>query len=158
MAAITICSDFGDQKNKRRLLLGRKVMTNLDSIFKSRAITLPTKVHLVKAVVFPVVMYGCESWTEPGGLLSMGSHRVGHDWSDLAAAAAAVLSFGLLCDTWVEIVSSIGMHVDMCSFPRDTQLKSSPCPLTRQETGSSRALLITQLQCGRLILEGILDF
>ena len=48
---------------KRRLLLGRKVMTNLDSIFKSRDITLPTKVQLVKAVVFPVVMYGCESWT-----------------------------------------------------------------------------------------------
>ena len=48
---------------KRRLLLGRKVMTNLDSIFKSRDITLPTKVHLVKAMVFSVVMYGCESWT-----------------------------------------------------------------------------------------------
>ena len=48
---------------KRRLLLGRKVMTNLDSIFKSRDITLPTKVHLVEAMVFPVVMYGCESWT-----------------------------------------------------------------------------------------------
>ena len=48
---------------KSRLLLGRKVMTNLDSILKSRDITLPTKVHLVKAVVFPVVMYGCESWT-----------------------------------------------------------------------------------------------
>ena len=48
---------------KIRLLLGRRVMTNLDSIFKSRDITLPTKVHLVKAVVFPVVMYGCESWT-----------------------------------------------------------------------------------------------
>ena len=48
---------------KRRLLLGRKVMTNLDSIFKSRDITLPTKVRLVKAMVFPVVMYGCESWT-----------------------------------------------------------------------------------------------
>ena len=48
---------------KRRLLLGRKVMTNLDSIFKSRDITLPTKVHLVKAMVFPIVMYGCESWT-----------------------------------------------------------------------------------------------
>ena len=48
---------------KRRLLLGRKVMTNLDSIFKSRHITLPTKVRLVKAMVFPVVMYGCESWT-----------------------------------------------------------------------------------------------
>ena len=48
---------------KRRLLLGRKVMTNLDSILKSRDITLPTKVRLVKAMVFPVVMYGCESWT-----------------------------------------------------------------------------------------------
>ena len=48
---------------KRHLLLGRKVMNNLDSIFKSRDITLPTKVHLVKAMVFPVVMYGCESWT-----------------------------------------------------------------------------------------------
>ena len=48
---------------KRRLLLGRKVMTNLDSIFKSRDIALPTKVHLLKAMVFPVVMYGCESWT-----------------------------------------------------------------------------------------------
>ena len=47
---------------KRRLLLGRKIMTNLDSIFKSRDITLPTKVRLVKAMVFPVVMYGCESW------------------------------------------------------------------------------------------------
>ena len=49
---------------KRHLLLGRKVMTNLDSILKSRDIILPTKVHLVKAIVFPVVMYGCESWTE----------------------------------------------------------------------------------------------
>ena len=48
---------------KRHLLLGRKVMTNLDSILTSRDITLPTKVHLVKAMVFPVVMYGCESWT-----------------------------------------------------------------------------------------------
>ena len=48
---------------KRRLLLGRKVMTNLDSILKSRDIILPTKVNLVKAIVFPVVMYGCESWT-----------------------------------------------------------------------------------------------
>ena len=48
---------------KRRLLLGRKVMTNLDSIVKSRNITLPAKFHLVKAMVFPVVMYGCESWT-----------------------------------------------------------------------------------------------
>ena len=48
---------------KRHLLLGRKVLTNLDSIFESRDITLPTKVHLVKAIVFPLVMYGCESWT-----------------------------------------------------------------------------------------------
>ena len=56
---------YGDcsQEIKRRLLLGRKVMTNLDSILKSRDITLLTKVHLVKAMVFPVVMYGCESWT-----------------------------------------------------------------------------------------------
>ena len=51
---------------KKLLLLGRKVMTNLDSIFKSRYITLPTKGLLVKAMVFPVVMYGCESWTEKG--------------------------------------------------------------------------------------------
>ena len=50
-------------KIKRQLLLGRKVMTNLESILKSRDITLPTKVHLVKALVFPLVMYGCESWT-----------------------------------------------------------------------------------------------
>ena len=54
------------QEIKRCLLLGRKVMTNLDSMFKSRDITLLTKVHLVKAMVFPVVMYGCESWTEIG--------------------------------------------------------------------------------------------
>ena len=55
----------GDRSHeiKRHLLLGRKVMTNLDSIFKSRDITLPTKVRLVKAMVFPVVMYGCEIWT-----------------------------------------------------------------------------------------------
>ena len=51
------------QEIKRRLLLGRKVMTNLDSVLKGRGITLPTKVHLIKAMVFPVVMYGCESWT-----------------------------------------------------------------------------------------------
>ena len=59
-----ICTD-GDCSHeiKRHLLLGRKAMTNVDSIFKSRDITLPTKVHLVKAMVFPVVMYGCESWT-----------------------------------------------------------------------------------------------
>ena len=59
MAADSVCS----HEIKRRLLLGRKVMTNLDNILKSRDITLPTKVRLVKAMVFPVVMYGCESWT-----------------------------------------------------------------------------------------------
>ena len=59
---ITIDGDCSHEI-KRRLLLGRKVMTDLDSIFKSRHITLPTKVRLVKAMVFPVVMYGCENWT-----------------------------------------------------------------------------------------------
>ena len=59
---ITVDSDCSHEI-KRRLLLGRKIMTNLDSIFKSRDITLPTKVHLIKAMDFPVVMYGCESWT-----------------------------------------------------------------------------------------------
>ena len=59
---ITADGDYSHEI-KRRLLLGRKAMTNLDSILKSRDITLPTKVHLVKAMVFPVVMYGCESWT-----------------------------------------------------------------------------------------------
>ena len=59
---ITVDGDCSHEM-KRRLLLGRKVMTNLDSIFKSRDITLPIKVRLVKAIVLPVVMYGCESWT-----------------------------------------------------------------------------------------------
>ena len=59
---ITADGDCGHEI-KRHLLLGRKVMTNLDSICKSRDISFPTKVHLVKAIVFPVVMYGCESWT-----------------------------------------------------------------------------------------------
>ena len=59
---ITADGDYSHEI-KRHLLLGRKVMTNLDSIFKSRDITLPTKVHLVNFMVFPVVMYGCESWT-----------------------------------------------------------------------------------------------
>ena len=59
---ITTDGDCSHEIN-RRLLLGSKVMSNLDSMFKSRDITLPTKVHLVKAMVFPVVMYGCESWT-----------------------------------------------------------------------------------------------
>ena len=62
---ITADGDCSHEKDtiKRHLLLGRKVMTNLDSTLKSRDITLPTKVHLVKAIVFPVVVYGCESWT-----------------------------------------------------------------------------------------------
>ena len=59
---ITVNGDYSHEI-KRHLLFGRKVMSNLDSILKSRNITLPTKVHLVKAMVFPVVMYGCESWT-----------------------------------------------------------------------------------------------
>ena len=59
---ITADGDYSHEI-ERRLLLGRKIMTSLDSIFKSRDITLPTKVHLVKAMVFPVVRYGCESWT-----------------------------------------------------------------------------------------------
>ena len=59
---ITADGDFSHEI-KRRLILGRKAMTNLDRILKSRDITLPTKVHLVKAIVFPAVMYGCESWT-----------------------------------------------------------------------------------------------
>ena len=58
---ITVCGDCS-QEIKRRLLLGRKAMTNLDSLLKSRDITLPAKVHLVKAIVFPVVIYRCESW------------------------------------------------------------------------------------------------
>ena len=64
---------------KRRLLLGKKVMTNLDSIFKSRDITLPTKVRLVKAMVFPVVMYGCESWTVKKAELMLLNCGVGED-------------------------------------------------------------------------------
>ena len=59
---ITVDGDCS-HKIRRRLLLGRKALTNLDSVLKSRDITLPTKVHIVKAMVFPVVMYGCESWT-----------------------------------------------------------------------------------------------
>ena len=59
---ITVYGDYGHEI-KRHLLLGRKIMTNLDSIFNSRDVTLPTKVRLVKAMVFPVVTYGCERWT-----------------------------------------------------------------------------------------------
>ena len=64
---------------KRRLLLGRKVMTNLDRILKSRDITLSTKVHLVKAMVFPVVMYGCESWTIKKAKLMLLNCGIGED-------------------------------------------------------------------------------
>ena len=60
---LRITADGDCSHEIKRLLLGRKVTTNLDSILKSRDVTLPTKVHLVKAMVFPVVMYGCESWT-----------------------------------------------------------------------------------------------
>ena len=60
---VTAAMKLNSHEIKRRLLLGRKAMTNLDSILKSRDITLPTKVHLVKAMAFPVVMYGCQSWT-----------------------------------------------------------------------------------------------
>ena len=75
---------------KRRLLLGRKVMTNLDSILKSRDITLPTKVHLVKAMVFPVVMYGCESWTIK------------------KAKGQRIDAFWLLC--WRSLLRMVGWH------------------------------------------------
>ena len=63
LGSIITADDDCSHEIKRRLLLGRKVITNLDSIFKSRDITLLTKVHLVKGMVFPMVMYGCESWT-----------------------------------------------------------------------------------------------
>ena len=62
LSKVTVDGDYS-HKIKRHLLLGRKTMTSLDSILKSRDITLPTKVHIVRAMVFPVVMYGCESWT-----------------------------------------------------------------------------------------------
>ena len=80
---------------KRRLLLGRKVMTNLDSILKSRDITLPTKVHLVKAMVFPVVMYGCESWTI----------------KKLSAEELMLLNYGIGEDFW----ESLGLQGDPTS-------------------------------------------
>ena len=75
---ITADGDCSHEIN-RRLLLGRKVMTNLDSIFKSRDITLPTKICLVKAMVFPVVMYGCESWTVSAKELMLLKCGVGED-------------------------------------------------------------------------------
>ena len=78
---------------KRHLLLGRKVMTNLDSIFKSRDITLPTKVHLVKVMVFPLVMYGCESWL----------------WRKLSAEELMLLNCGVGEDSW----ESLGLQGDL---------------------------------------------
>ena len=75
---ITADGDYSHEI-KRHLLLGSKVMTNLDSILKSRDITLPTKVHLVKAMVFPVVMYGCESWTVSAKELMLLNGGVGED-------------------------------------------------------------------------------
>ena len=75
---ITADGDYSHEI-KRHLLLGRKVMTNLDSIFKSRDITLPTKVHLVKVMVFPLVMYGCESWTIKKAELMLLNCGIGED-------------------------------------------------------------------------------
>ena len=80
---------------KRRLLLGRKVMTNLDSLFKSRDITLPTKVRLVKAMVFPVIMYGCESWT-----IKKAKHK-----------ELLLLNYGVGEDSW----ESLEQHEDQTS-------------------------------------------
>ena len=80
---------------KRRLLLGRKVMTNLDNIFKSRDFTLPTKVRLVKAMVFPVVMYGCENWT-----VKKAEHR-------------RIDAFVLWC--WRRLLRSLGLQGDPTS-------------------------------------------
>ena len=80
---------------KRHLLLGRKVMTNLNSLLKSRDITLPTKVHLVKAMVFPVVVYGCESWTE----------------RELSAEELMLLNYGVGEDS----LESLGLQGDQTS-------------------------------------------
>ena len=80
---------------KRHLLFGRKVITNLDSIFKSRNITLPTKVHLIKAMVFPVVMYGCESWTTK------------------KAERQRIDAFDLWC--WRRLLESLGLQGDPTS-------------------------------------------
>ena len=91
---ITTDGDFSHEI-KRRLLLGRKVMTNLDSILKSRDITLSTKVRLVKAMVFPVVMYGCESWTIK------------------KAEYQRIDAFELWC--WRRLLRALGLHGDPTS-------------------------------------------
>ena len=86
---------------KRRLLLGRKVMTNIDSLLKSRDITLPTKVHLVRAMVFPVVVYGCESWT-----VKKAEHR-------------RIDAFELWC--WRRLLRVLGLQGDPTSHPKGNQ-------------------------------------
>ena len=91
---ITADGDCGHEI-KRRLLLRRKAMTNLDRIFKSRDITLPTQVHLVKAMVFPVVMYGCESWM----------------WRKLSAEELVLLNCSIGEDSW----ESLGLQEDPTS-------------------------------------------
>ena len=91
---ITADGDYSHEI-KRHLLLGRKTMTNLDSILRNRGITLPTKVHLVKAMVFPVVMYGCESWT---------IKKVEHQRTD---------AFELWC--WRRLLRSLGLQGDPTS-------------------------------------------
>ena len=91
---ITVDGDWSHEI-KRCLLLGRKVMTNLESIFKSRDITLPTKVHLFKAMVFPVVMYGCESWM----------------WRKLSVKELMLLNCGVGEDSW----ESLGLQGDPTS-------------------------------------------
>ena len=105
---------------KRRLLLGRKVMTNLDSIWKSRDITLPTKIHLVKAMVFPVVMYGCESWTikstEELMLLNCG---IGEDsWVPWTARRS---NQSILYQSWVFIGRTVAEAETQILWPPDAK-------------------------------------
>ena len=95
------CSHEIKKRLLKRLLLGRKVMTNLDSIFKSRDITLPTKVHLVKAMIFPVVMYGCESWL----------------WRKLSTEELLLLNYGVGEDSW----ESLGLQEVQPVHPKGDQ-------------------------------------
>ena len=107
---------------KRHLLLGRKVMTNLDSILKSRDITLPTKVRLVNAMVFPVVTYGCESWTvKKAERRRIDAFEV-WCWRRLLRipwrnGVAIRVNKSLTCSTWMQ---SQKWQNDLCSFPRQT--------------------------------------